>query len=117
MAWEVNDCRPIYIQIGEIILKKIINGEFGCGTKLPSVRELSAIAGVNPNTLQKALGDLESRNIIITRSTNGKFITEDEDTVQNAKNELADSYISSYYRQMADLGFSRDEAARYFSEK
>ena len=116
MAWEVSGSRPIYIQIGEIILTKILSGEFASGSKLPSVRELSAMAGVNPNTLQKALGDLEGRGIIITRSTSGKFITEDLDAILREKNQLANSYIAEYLRRMADLGFDRQEAERYFTE-
>ena len=117
MAWEVSDSRPIYIQIGEIILTKILSGEFASGSKLPSVRELSAMAGVNPNTLQKALGDLEGKGIIITRSTSGKFITDDTAAIVRAKNQLADSYITEYYRRMAGLGFDCEAAARYFSER
>ena len=81
--------RPIYIQLVEMIRIDIVSGKFKKGQKLPSVRELALIMKVNPNTMQKALVELEDETLIYTERTNGKYVTEDEELIENAKKELA----------------------------
>ncbi len=70
--------RPIYIQLVEIIRIEIVSGKFKKGQRMPSVRELALIMKVNPNTMQKALAELENEQLIYTERTNGKYVTEDE---------------------------------------
>ena len=77
MSYDFNNDLPIYLQIIERIKMQIIKSEFKPLDKLPSVRELSCIYEVNPNTVQKALFELESMGLIFTERTNGKFVTED----------------------------------------
>ena len=77
--------RPIYIQIMDIIKNNIIRGEYLPGSKLPSVRELSTLFKVNPNTIVKSLYFLENEGLIYTDRTNGKFITNDMSLISNNK--------------------------------
>ena len=70
--------RPIYIHLVEIIRIEIVSGKFKKGQRMPSVRELALIMKVNPNTMQKALAELENEQLIYTERTNGKYVTEDE---------------------------------------
>lgn len=77
MAWELDSDRPIFIQIVERIQMEIISGKYSPGDKLPSVRELAAVAAVNPNTMQKALTELERTGLVYSQRTSGRFITED----------------------------------------
>ena len=77
--------RPIYIQLVEIIRIEIVSGKFKKGQRMPSVRELALIMKVNPNTMQKALAELENEQLIYTERTNGKYVTEDEELIEKIK--------------------------------
>lgn len=101
--------RPIYIQLVEQLELYIISGQFSPGDKLPSVRELAALAKVNPNTMQKALQELEDRRLIITERTNGKFVTDDERFLAKSQHRFANQKIKKFLQEMYELGFSRDE--------
>ena len=81
--------RPIYIQLVEIIRIEIVSGKFKKGQRMPSVRELALIMKVNPNTMQKALAELENEQLIYTERTNGKYVTEDEELIEKIKRKLA----------------------------
>ena len=98
--WEFSDDRPIYIQIMEQIQLRIVSGTYVTGEKLPSVRELAAEASVNPNTVQKALSELERTGLIFSQRTNGRFITEDIDMIKNMKNNLAKEQIAIFLNNM-----------------
>ena len=92
--------RPIYIQLVEMIRIDIVSGKFKKGQKLPSVRELALIMKVNPNTMQKALVELENENLIYTERTNGKYVTEDEKLIEKVKKELAQEKVNNYLNSM-----------------
>ena len=81
--------RPIYIQLVEIIRIEIVSGKFKKGQRMPSVRELALIMKVNPNTMQKALAELENEQLIYTERTNGKYVTEDEELIEKIKRKLS----------------------------
>ena len=89
MAWALDSGRPIYAQIIERVQLAIITGHYKPGEKLPSVRELASEAAVNPNTMQKALSELEQSGLLYTQRTSGRFITEDTDLIHRMKNCLA----------------------------
>lgn len=89
MPWTLDDTRPIYLQLEDIIKSKIIAGIYKPGQKLPSVRELAAEAAVNPNTMQKALAELERSGLVYTQRTSGRYITEDTAIMKNLKHQLA----------------------------
>ena len=108
--------RPIYIQLVEIIRTQIVSGKFQKGQKIPSVRELALTMKVNPNTMQKALVELENEKLIYTERTNGKYVTEDESLIEKVKKELAREKVNNYLNSMNDIGISYDEAIKYLQE-
>ena len=69
---------PIYLQIIEKIKAKIISGEWRAGDRVPPVRELSLSFGVNPNTMQRSLSELEREGLLYSERTAGRFVTADE---------------------------------------
>ena len=89
MAWNLDSDRPIYAQILERIQRQIVSGEYAPGTKIPSVRELAAQAGVNPNTMQKALSELERSGLVVTMRTSGRVVTEDMEMIKQIRKQLA----------------------------
>lgn len=105
MAWKLNSERPIYAQIIERITIDIISGNYLPGSRLPSVRELAAEAGVNPNTMQKALSELERTGLIYSQRTSGRFITEDLSMMEEIKNNLAAEQIREFMDKMQKIGF------------
>lgn len=108
--------RPIYIQLVEMIRIDIVSGKFKKGQKLPSVRELALIMKVNPNTMQKALAELENEKLIYTERTNGKYVTEDEELIENAKKELAQEKVNNYLKSMQNIGINYESAIKYLQE-
>ncbi len=116
MAYIFDNERPIYIQLVEIIRIQIVSGKFQKGQKIPSVRELALTMKVNPNTMQKALAELENEKLIYTERTNGKYVTEDESLVEKVKKELAKEKVNNYLNSMNDIGISYDEAIKYLQE-
>lgn len=112
MAWNLSNDRPIYAQVIERIEMQIISGFYQPGDKLPSVREFAAEAGVNPNTMQKALGELERMQLIVTQRTSGRVVTEDNSMIENAKNQFAREQIKTFLDKMNELGIGKEETIR-----
>ena len=109
MAWNLNSDRPIYAQIRERIQMQIVSGVYQPGTKIPSVRELAAEAGVNPNTMQKALAELERSGLVTTQRTSGRVVTEDLNMIKETRNQLAGEQVKDFVRRMRELGFDRED--------
>mgnify|MGYP001176945019 CR=1 FL=1 len=109
MQWELTPDRPVYLQLIEQIQAGIISGYFKPGDKLPSVRDLAAEAAVNPNTMQKALAELERTGLVYTNRTSGRFITADTELIQNLKKQSAKSQIKEFLDRMTLLGFQPEE--------
>ena len=101
-----NNESPIYLQLSHVLALNIVNGKYKIGDKLPSVRELSVIFKVNPNTVQKALGELENLKLIYTERTNGKFVTNDKKIIDDFLKSLAKEKTKIYLNDMKNLGFS-----------
>ena len=104
---------PIYIQLVEQLKIFIISGKIKAGEKLPSVRDLALQIKVNPNTIQKALGELESLGLIYTERTNGKFVTEDKKLLKKFREELAEEKVKTFIDEMKFIGFSKGEMIEY----
>ncbi|MBQ7828066.1 MAG: GntR family transcriptional regulator [Clostridia bacterium] len=117
MEFKFDNNTPIYIQLVEQIKINIISGKLSPGERLPSVRELALMTKVNPNTMQKALAELESSGLIYTERTNGKFVTEDSELIGKYRSEYAAEAIQKYLAAMAELGYSRDDAAQFLSRE
>lgn len=109
MAWKLDSDRPIYIQLVEQIQLYIVSGRYPGGSRLPSVRELAAEAGVNPNTMQKAFAELERDGLVMTNRTAGRFVTEDSKMVQQIRQKLASEEIHLFLEKMKQLGFEKEE--------
>lgn len=105
MAWSFSNDRPIYIQLSDRIVSSILTGEYGMGEKLPSVREFADIAAVNPNTVQRALGDLEAIGLIDNQRTTGKFVTQEEKIIDMAREKRGKALAAEFVRSMAALGY------------
>ncbi|NLA87470.1 MAG: GntR family transcriptional regulator [Clostridiales bacterium] len=117
MNWHFESDRPIYVQLKEQLLLMIVSGKYPAGAKLPTVRDLAAEASVNPNTLQKALSELERDGLVYTQRTSGRFVTEDENMINQAKNTLAIEQIEQFLKKMSGLGFSWEEALTLLEKK
>ncbi len=109
MAWILNSDRPIYAQILEVIQLRIITGQYGPGEKIPSVRELATEAGVNPNTMQKALSELERSELVVTQRTSGRTVTEDMNMIKETRQMLAREQVRDFVQKMKELGFNKEE--------
>ena len=109
MPWDLTSDRPIFAQIIEIMQLDIVSGKYAPGDKLPSVRELATEAAVNPNTMQKALSELERSGLVYSKRTSGRFITEDLNRIEGVKSTLAGEKIKSFLQSMQSLGFDKEE--------
>ena len=108
--------RPIYVQLVEKIRLEIISGKLKPGERILSVRELAITARVNPNTMQKALAELEDEGLIYTQRTNGKFVTENKELIEKIKKELAEEKVNNYLKDMKNIGITYQEALKYLQE-
>ena len=109
MSWVLDSGRPIYLQIVERLELSIVSGQFKPGDKVPSVRELAVEAGVNPNTMQKAMVELERQGLVHSERTSGRFITEDEAMITQVREELAKKQIQEFMEKMNKMGFDGEE--------
>lgn len=109
MAWKLDSDRPIYTQILEVIQYQIVAGRYQPGERLPSVRDLAAEAGVNPNTMQRALAELERNELVVTQRTSGRVVTENMEMISEVRNKLAKEQIREFVDKMKKLGFEKKE--------
>ncbi len=116
MEYNFDNERPIYVQLVEMIRIDIVSNKFKKGERLPSVRELALTMKVNPNTMQKALVELEEEQLIYTERTNGKFVTDDEKLIEKTKKNLAQEKISNYLNSMNNIGIDYEAAVKYLQE-
>lgn len=104
---------PIYIQVLEYMKIYLISGVFKCGERLPSVREFSTTFKVNPNTMQKALAELESMDLIYTERTNGKYVTQNTELIEKLRDEYATTLAKSYFQGMKRIGLGKADSIKY----
>ncbi len=109
MSWDFDDDRPIYLQLMEQIQLKIISGIYKFGEKLPSVRDMAQEASVNPNTMQKALTELERTGLVFSQRTIGRFITNDSNMIKTMRNDLAKKQIEKFLLSIKKIGYTRQE--------
>ena len=109
MAWNLKSDRPIYSQLIEQIELLIVSGIYPAGSKLPSVRDMAGEASVNPNTMQRALSQLESDGLLFSQRTSGRFVTEDVEKIMKTKNGLAMGLIKEFIENMSNLGYDMNQ--------
>ncbi|MEA5151262.1 MAG: GntR family transcriptional regulator [Oscillospiraceae bacterium] len=107
MDWNFRNDLPIYSQLVEQIKLGIVSGIFAPGERLASVRDMAMEAGVNPNTMQRALQELERDGLVYSQRTSGRFVTEDETVIDNAKKTLATEQVKTFLSAMEKLGYDR----------
>ena len=117
MEWKLRTDRAVYLQIVDYIRKQIVSGEIGSGDKLLSVRELSGVLNVNPNTVQRAYAELERMGLVDTMRNIGREVTGDMDLIKQSKEELAKEYTSEYFLNMVAMGFSKEEILKSCQQK
>lgn len=109
MEWNITAGRPVYLQLMEQLELAIVTGVYPPGSRVPPVRELAADAGVNPNTMQRALQELESRGLLQTQRTAGRTVTEDTELLGSLRRQRALALTRDFLQQMRDLGFAPEE--------
>jgi DNA-binding transcriptional regulator YhcF (GntR family) len=109
MPWDLKSDRPIYAQLIEQIQLMIVSGIYPVGSKLPSVRDMAADAAVNPNTMQRALSQLENEGLLYSQRTSGRYVTEDVDKIMQIKNSIAVEVIHEFLNKMNQLGYDRQQ--------
>ena len=109
MAWELDSNRSIYSQLVEVILRRIVTGVYPAGSRLDSVRDLASEAGVNPNTMQRALMELERTGMITTQRTSGKYVTDNQEMIDKVREDIAENSVARLLTELATLGFEKEE--------
>lgn len=109
MQWKLSDDRPIYVQLMETITAAIASGTLTAGSRLPSVREMAAQAGVNPNTMQRALAELEREGLLYSQRTVGRFVTDQSDRITQKRKELAMQQIRIFLSSMKEMGYTSEQ--------
>lgn len=113
IQFDFSSDQPIYIQLVEQLELYIISGKISPGEKLPSVRDLAMQAQVNPNTMQRALAELEELRLVYTERTNGKYITDDQARIEELREHIALTKIAKFLSEMADLGADRETIIKW----
>lgn len=109
MKWEFKNGIPIYLQIIAQIKGMIASGELTAGSKIPPVREMAVEAGVNPNTMQRALTQLEQEGLLYTQRTAGRFVSEDENVMNELRKAMSEQYIAELFHNLGKMGMDKQE--------
>lgn len=100
---------PIYIQLMDVIKQQIVSGKLKANDKLPSVRDMALEYGVNPNTMQKALGELEWEKLVYTMRTSGRFVTEDQAIIDQLRQDMVREKVKQFLNDLMAMGYAKDE--------
>lgn len=117
MQWIFREDVPIYLQLVERMKLQIVSGEAAPGEKLAPVREFASEIGVNPNTLQRAMAELEREGLVFSLRTSGRYVTEDTAVISATRRSLAAARAAEYLSAMKKLGFSPEEAAEMLDQE
>jgi GntR family transcriptional regulator len=116
LAWQFMSDRPIYVQVSDQIVSGILTGTYKMGERLPSVREFAVIAAVNPNTVQRALSELESVGLIETQRNTGKFVTQEGSVLEMARKRRGETLATEFLKSMAALGYTGEQTIGLLEE-
>lgn len=109
MSWTFDNKKPIYLQIMEKIKLQIVSHTLEPNQQLPTVRELASEAGVNPNTIQRALSDLEREGFVYSKRTTGRFVTEDKELITQSRKQLSEEELEHFVSSMIHFGYEKEE--------
>ena len=116
MEWKIDNNKPVYIQLVEQLKVKIISGEIELDSKLDSVRSLAADAMVNPNTMQKALAELEREGFVYSKRTSGRFVTDNKELIENERKNLVKDNVKKTLDTLINLGYTNEEILNLVGE-
>ena len=117
MDWKFRSDLPIYSQLVEQIKLGIVSAKLLPGERLMSVRDMATEAGVNPNTMQRALQELERDGMVYSQRTAGRFVTENMQVIEREKKKFAEEQIRSFLEAMKKLGYQWEEILSLLKEK
>ena len=101
--------KPIYLQIMDLIKKEIATGKLSPGSQMASVRELAMQYQVNPNTVQRALSELEREGLVKSDRTIGRFINDQNEMVKALKNQMIEEVIGDFIKKTSELNIEENE--------
>lgn len=114
--WNFTNDKPVYAQIIDEIMLRIASGVYKRGARIPSVRDLAEEARVNPNTMQRALSEIEREGYIISMRTSGKYVTTDQSLIDKLGKSRADEVIKNFVESLSKVGLTIDEAIEMLKE-
>ena len=109
MSWKLSTDRQIWMQLTEVLTQRVVSGQYPPGIRIPSVRDLAAEAGVNPNTMQRALAAMEEEGLLTSQRNTGRYVTQDTDQIATTRNRLAERELALFREKMKQLGYSGQE--------
>lgn len=109
MGYAFDNNIPIYIQLQQHFRMRIAAGDLAPGERMPPVREIAATYGINPNTVQRALAELERDGLAYSQRTIGRFITEDRDRIAEVRQLLAKDAVENFIKDIRPFHLSLDE--------
>ena len=116
MDWIFDDSRPIWPQIKEVLTRDILTGKYQKGSSFPTVRDLAEEAGVNRNTMQRALAAMEEEGLLINNRTAGKSVTTDEELLISLRRQIGEDYSRKYLGQMREIGYDFSQTEEFLRE-
>ena len=116
MAWKFSSDKPVYLQIADRIVKKVLSGEYSAGEQIPTVRQIALEAAVNPNTVQHAFSELENEGLIISKGTLGRFVTDDVEVVTACRRRMAEQLVREFTKNMEQLSITKEQAVTMIEE-
>ena len=116
MDYKFDSDKPIYKQLVDQLKLDIITGKYNTNDKLPSVRDFALKLKINPNTIQRALSELEDDKLIETRRTTGKFVTDNKKVINNAKTEIVNNIMKNFFNIIENLNISNEEIIEYIKQ-
>ncbi len=116
MIWKFEEAGSISGQIVSKLRSKIICGEYKSGEQFPTVRSLASDFAVNPNTVQKSLLILEQEGLLVSRTTIGRFVTDDETVLNNSREEYKKSFMEAVVNKANEIGISKNTFLYFIRE-
>ncbi len=109
MSWKLSTDRQIWMQLTEVLTQRVVSGQYPPGIRIPSVRDLAAEAGVNPNTMQRALAAMEEEGLLTSQRNTGRYVTQNTEQIAATRNRLAERELALFREKMKQLGYSGQE--------
>ncbi|MBR4116499.1 MAG: GntR family transcriptional regulator [Clostridia bacterium] len=117
MAWSFTSDKPVYLQIAQRITTSVLSGEYKAGEQIPTVRQLALESAVNPNTIQHAFAELESRGLIVSQGTVGRYVTEDTAVIEACRKQTTEQLIKGFVSDITKLSVTKEQIIAMLKEE